>query len=171
MLTFKLLLISHYLPHMKTQGSPVGLKPEFASWSLVLMGSSSIYSHSAGLGAMPGFMSSSKFLLPWEIPLTKVRNISFIITRFTYSLMLSKMSFFWATYLMLGNYFDALLVWNIHTPECVFQVTESDLAANWPNILEYIARRASILPSSDLNQKISVKVFVGFEYECPRGHR
>jgi len=112
---------SHYLPHMKTQGSPVGLKPEFASWSLVLMGSSSIYSHSAGLGAMPGFMSSSKFLLPWEIPLTKV--------------------------------------------------TDADLAANWPNILEYIARRASILPSSELNQKISVKVFVGFEYECPRGHR
>ena len=56
-------------------------------------------------------------------------------------------------------------------PEIVFKVTESELAANWPNILEYIARRASILPSSELNQKISVKVFVGFEYECPRGHR
>jgi len=114
---------SHYLPHMKTLGSPVGLKPEFASWSLVLMGSSSLYSHSQGMGAMPGFMSSSKFLLPWEIPLTKV--------------------------------------------------TETELAMNWPNILDYIARRATILPPGVENtkEKISVKVFVGFEYECPRGHR
>jgi len=115
---------SYYLPHMKTLGSQSGLKPEFSSWSLVMMGPSSVYSHSAGLSSMPGFMSSSKFLLPWEIPLTKV--------------------------------------------------TDSELARNWPNILEYIARRASILSSTDQNKqqhRISVKVFLGFEYECPRGHR
>ena len=38
------------------------------------MGSSHSYSHSAGLGSMPGFMSSSKFLLPWEVPITKVEE-------------------------------------------------------------------------------------------------
>ena len=44
---------------------------------------------------------------------------------------------------------------------------------NWPNILDYIARRATILPpgAENTKEKISVKVFVGFEYECPRGHR
>merc|ERR1719334_2364743 len=53
-----------FLPHMKTLSSTPGLKPEFTSWSLVMIGSSHLYSHSSGLGAQPGFMSSSKFLLP-----------------------------------------------------------------------------------------------------------
>ena len=39
---------------------------------LCCVGTSHVYSHSAGLGSQPGFMSSSKFLLPWEVPLTKV---------------------------------------------------------------------------------------------------
>ena len=52
--------------------SAPGVKPEFSSWSLIMIGSSHIYSHSSGLGSQPGFMLSSKFLLPWEIPLTKI---------------------------------------------------------------------------------------------------
>ena len=44
--------------------------------SLVLIGSSHLYSHSSGLGSQPGFMSSSKFLLPWEVPLTKIDSRS-----------------------------------------------------------------------------------------------
>ena len=55
------------LPHMKTLSSLAGLRPEFSSWSLVCMGSSHLYSHSAGLGQQPGFISSAKFLLPWEV--------------------------------------------------------------------------------------------------------
>ena len=55
------------LPHMKTLSSAAGLRPEFSSWSLVCMGSSHLYSHSAGLGQQPGFISSAKFLLPWEV--------------------------------------------------------------------------------------------------------
>ena len=55
------------LPHMKTLSSVTGLRPEFSSWSLVCMGSSHLYSHSAGLGQQPGFISSAKFLLPWEV--------------------------------------------------------------------------------------------------------
>merc|ERR1719166_411425 len=59
------------LPHMKTLNSASGSKPEFSSWSLVCMGSSHLYSHSSGLGQQPGFISSAKFLLPWEVPLSK----------------------------------------------------------------------------------------------------
>ena len=55
------------LPHMKTLSSVAALRPEFSSWSLVCMGSSHLYSHSAGLGQQPGFISSAKFLLPWEV--------------------------------------------------------------------------------------------------------
>ena len=69
-------------------------KPEFSSWSLVCMGSSHLYrfhegqnfwstlylklcfsnisiSHSSGLGQQPGFISSAKFLLPWEVNFSK----------------------------------------------------------------------------------------------------
>jgi len=115
---------SRSLPHMKTLSSVArGLKPEFPSWSLVLMGSNQMYSHSAGLASMPGFMSSSKFLLPWEVPLTKV--------------------------------------------------SEAELETNWSHILEYAARRASLVTGNaeEMRDKISVKVFLGFEYECQRGHR
>ena len=110
------------LPHMKTLSSPAGVKPEFCSWSLVMLGSSHVYSHSSGLGAQPGFMSSSKFLLPWEIPLTKV--------------------------------------------------TTKELADKWPNIVENAAKKASLRnPEEPADSRITVKVFLGFEYECPRGHR
>jgi len=112
---------NQFLTHMKTRGSQPGLKPEFSSWSLVQLGSSHLYSHGSGLGNMPGFMSSSKFLLPWEVPLTKAN--------------------------------------------------EGLLAAKFPNILEYTARRATILPPEELKEHMTVKVFIGFEYECPRGNR
>lgn len=111
-----------FLPHMKTLSSAPGLKPEFSSWSLVMIGSSHLYSHSSGLGAQPGFMSSSKFLLPWEVPLTKLSS--------------------------------------------------SELTEKWPNIMENAAKRASLRgPDEPVDNRITVKVFIGFEYECPRGHR
>merc|ERR1719348_1944740 len=111
-----------FLSHMKTLNSPTGVKPEFSSWSLVMIGSSHVYSHSSGLGSQPGFMSSSKFLLPWEIPLTKISN--------------------------------------------------KELSEKWPNIMENAAKRASLRgPDEPTDNRITVKVFVGFEYECPRGHR
>ena len=34
-----------------------------------------------------------------------------------------------------------------------------------------MVRRASILPPEELKEHITVKVFLGFEYECPRGLR
>jgi len=111
-----------FLTCMKTLSSSPGLKPEFPSWSLVMLGSSHVYSHSTGLAAQPGFMSSSKFLLPWEIPLTKV--------------------------------------------------TTAELEVRWPNILENAAKKASMRgPEEPADNRMTVKVFVGFEYACPRGHR
>jgi len=87
-----------------------------------MIGSSHLYSHSSGLGAQPGFMSSSKFLLPWEVPLTKLST--------------------------------------------------AELTDKWPNIMENAAKRASLRgPDEPVDNRITVKVFIGFEYECPRGHR
>ena len=81
-----------------------------------------IINYSLGLGSQPGFMSSSKFLLPWEIPLTKM--------------------------------------------------SADQMADRWPNIVESAAKRASLRgPEEPVDKRISVKVFIGIEYECPRGHR
>jgi len=110
------------LAHMKTLASPAFMKPQFSSWSLVCVGSSHLYSHAAGLGQQPGFMSSAKFLLPWEVPLTKQ--------------------------------------------------TPCQLEAKWPSIVENQAKKASLRqPEEAEDDRITVKVFIGFEYECPRGHR
>ena len=68
-------------------------------------------------------MSSSKFLLPWEIPLTKIST--------------------------------------------------EELSEKWPNIVENAAKRASLRGGDESmdTSRVTVKVFIGFEYECPRGHR
>lgn len=106
------------LPHMQTLSSAPGLRPEFPSWALVCVGSSHLYSHSSGLGHQPGFLSAAKFLLPWEVPLTKQ--------------------------------------------------SPAALLARWPSIVENAAKKGRGEEEEDC---LTVKVFLGWEYECPRGHR
>lgn len=49
--------------------SPIGLLPQFPSWSLVCIGPSSVYSHNTGLPehVQSGFLSGANFLLPWDV--------------------------------------------------------------------------------------------------------
>ncbi|KAK9882480.1 hypothetical protein WA026_021821 [Henosepilachna vigintioctopunctata] len=60
---------TEYLPGMLTLSSPSGLLPAYSSWSLVCIGLSSLYSHNLGLSEThhPGFLSSSNYLLPWDV--------------------------------------------------------------------------------------------------------
>lgn len=60
---------TEYLPGMLTLSSPSGLLPTFTSWSLVCLGASSLYSHNLGLSEShhPGFLSSTNYLLPWDV--------------------------------------------------------------------------------------------------------
>lgn len=60
---------TEYLPGMLLVTSPPGLLPEFPSWSLMCIASSSFYSHNTGLteSQMPGFLSGTNFLLCWEV--------------------------------------------------------------------------------------------------------
>lgn len=60
---------TEYLPGMVHSSSPVGLLPLFPSWSLVCIGSSSVYSHSIGLPEhiQSGFLTGANFLLPWDV--------------------------------------------------------------------------------------------------------
>nr|SVE75015.1 EOG090X02WG [Daphnia dolichocephala] len=111
---------TEYLPCMLHENSPKGILPRYSSWSLVYLGSSSLYSHNAGLSDQPGFLTGSGFLLPWDIPVR-------------------------------------------------LQHSES-------NALE--GRRAHNIGYSGKGKRakqgqheFTVKIFIGVEYECPRGHR
>jgi protein SMG8 len=69
---------TEYLPGMLLITSPPGLLPQFPSWSLVCLGSSSFYSHNTGLTEhqMPGFLSGTNFLLPWDVKVRLERSAS-----------------------------------------------------------------------------------------------
>uniref|UniRef100_A0A2P2HYJ9 Nonsense-mediated mRNA decay factor SMG8 n=1 Tax=Hirondellea gigas TaxID=1518452 RepID=A0A2P2HYJ9_9CRUS len=52
---------------MLCSSSPPGFLPRYSSWSLVCLGSSSIYTHTLGIMGMPGFIPGSHYLLPWDV--------------------------------------------------------------------------------------------------------
>lgn len=105
---------TEYLPGMLHLGSPAGLLPAFASWSLVCLGASSLYSHALGLPEhlQPGFLPHTNYLLPWDCAVR----------------------------------LESMSGWRVSGPT---------------------RGRGKIAP----HHHLTVKIFIGFEYECPRGHR
>lgn len=109
------------IPHMITTNIEAGKLPLFPSWALTQLGSSSVYAHSSGVN-QAGFVSNTRNLLPWDVPL---RNTD------------------WQT-----------------------------LQKKWPNIAESAVKKSSFNPNGKgADMGLTVKVFIGLEYECPRGHR
>ncbi|KAI9585523.1 hypothetical protein GQX74_001370 [Glossina fuscipes] len=103
---------TEYLPGMVHTESPVGLLPQFPSWSLCCVGASSVYSHNTGLMEhfQSGFLTGSNFLLPWDVHV------------------------------------------------------RLEHSASWAAAYEKTRYRK-------MGEVFVLKIFVGFEYECPRGHR
>jgi protein SMG8 len=113
---------TEYLPGMLLSTSPIGLLPEFPSWSLLCLANSSFYSHNTGLteSQMPGFLSGTNFLLPWDV---KVRL---------------------------------------------------EHAKTWAEKYEKNrSRKKHNRPSKKVDDSnyFTLKIFIGMEYECGRGHR
>uniref|UniRef100_A0A182N8M3 Nonsense-mediated mRNA decay factor SMG8 n=1 Tax=Anopheles dirus TaxID=7168 RepID=A0A182N8M3_9DIPT len=114
---------TEYLPGMPHAASPAGLLPRFPSWSLVCLGSSSIYTHNTGLPehVQSGFLSGSNFLLPWDVSV------------------------------------------RLEHAQC------------WAASYEKIRNRKKGNPYSskgyEHNKTFKLKIFIGVEYECLRGHR
>nr|SVE85386.1 EOG090X02WG [Daphnia pulicaria] len=111
---------TEYLPCMLHVHSPVGILPRYSSWSLVCLGSSSLYSHNAGLSDQPGFLTGSGFLLPWDIPVRLQHNDS------------------------------------------------NSLEGRRTHSIGYSGKGKR---AKQGQHEFTVKVFIGVEYECPRGHR
>lgn len=112
---------TEYLSGMVNTLSPVGLLPQFPSWSLVCIGHSSVYAHNSGLPEhiQSGFLSGANFLLPWDVQV-RLEN-----------------------------------------------------AASWAQSYDKSRNRRKPQPLKDTNngQVFMLKIFIGCEYECPRGHR
>ncbi|GAB6031120.1 hypothetical protein CHUAL_007928 [Chamberlinius hualienensis] len=109
---------TEYLPGMMHSDSPHGLLPAFQSWSLVCLGPSSLYSHNVGIQDQSGFISSTNFLLPWDVVVKSVNK------------------------------------------------------DKWPTISETCGgRKGHSVKGKKGVREFTVKIFIGTEYECPRGHR
>lgn len=124
---------TEYLPGMVHTLSPVGLLPQFPSWSLVCIGPSSVYSHSTGLPehVQSGFLSGTNFLLPWDVHVRLEHAAS------------------WA-----ASY-------------------EKSRSRKKPQPRNQAAAAGNVDggSSSGNGQVFILKIFIGCEYECPRGHR
>ncbi|XP_055376419.1 nonsense-mediated mRNA decay factor SMG8 [Condylostylus longicornis] len=103
---------TEYLPGMIHTESPIGVLPQYPSWSLVCLGLSSVYSHNTGLleHFQSGFLSGTNYLLPWDVHV------------------------------------------------------RIEHSASWAAACEKTRYRKK-------GEVIILKIFVGCEYECPRGHR
>ena len=113
---------TEYLPGMVHTLSPLGLLPQFPSWSLVCIGPSSVYSHNSGLPehVQSGFLSGANFLLPWDVHVRLEHAAT------------------WA-----ANY-------------------EKGRVRKKPQ---------QITTDTNAGQVFVLKIFIGCEYECLRGHR
>ncbi|CAG7698435.1 unnamed protein product [Allacma fusca] len=105
-----------YLPGMLHSRSLRGLLPLFSSWSLVCVGSSSLYTHTAGITHQPGFLNGSSTLLPWD------------------------------------------------------KMVKAEAGVSKP-IPRLIRGRKPTGRAKRITDEFTVKVFLGIEYECKRGHR
>ncbi|XP_058124379.1 nonsense-mediated mRNA decay factor SMG8 [Anopheles ziemanni] len=114
---------TEYLPGMLHAASPAGLLPRFPSWSLVCLGSSSIYTHNTGLPehVQSGFLSGSNFLLPWDVSV------------------------------------------RLEHAQC--------WAASYEKIRNRKKGNQHSSKGFEQNNTFTLKIFIGVEYECLRGHR
>jgi len=110
---------TEYLPEMVHTDSPLGLLPEFPSWSIVSLGKYNTYSSQTGLD-QPGFLHGSNFLLPWDIAVR-------------------------------GGSVDK---------------------SKWPLVSEATGKKLPKYRKGHRDQgEVTVRIYLGNEYECPRGHR
>ncbi|KAH9409780.1 Protein smg8 [Tyrophagus putrescentiae] len=107
------------LPPMIHTLCPPNTPARFSSWSLVCLGSSSIYSHNLGITDQQGFIHGSHYLLPW--------NVTVILEH--------------------GRHMPPL--W--------------ERGKKPPGVKHMKALKSGT--------QFTVKIFIGVEYECLRGHR
>lgn len=112
--------------------------------SLVCLGPSSLYSHNVGLQDQPGLIPGSSYLLPWDVTVRLEHD-----KKGTCSTEVSE-----------------------YRKNHVMRVRKNK-AGEWslPNLHAFSKNVLNKFKNISDQSEFVVKIFVGVEYECPRGHR
>lgn len=158
---------------MFTTTLPPSILPMFPSWSLIMLGSASLYNPSKGVEQI-GFFAGSNYLLLWDIP------VDFASTSMDSSERVAPPSVQteeeqWPApgevikpKVPAANQVNPSSSVNSHIP--FFQtMTQVQTQAN-----ELLAANRPVVGKTkrpNSKETTSVKAYIGHEYECPRGHR
>lgn len=158
---------------MFTTNLPPSVLPMFSSWSLIMLGSASLYNPSKGVEQV-GFFAGSNYLLLWDIPVDFTSASTNNSDRPAPPSVQTEEEQWPAPGEVIkpkpppSNQTNTPSNANTHIPffQTMTQVQNQAnelLAANRPVVGK--TKR----PNS--KETTSVKAFIGHEYECPRGHR
>ena len=158
---------------MFTTNLPPHILPMFPSWSLIVLGSASLYNPAKGVEQV-GYFAGSNFLLLWDIPVDITATSD--ATDQTAAPIIESQEELWPAP---GEIVkpkpaptpsqNALASLNTQLP--LFQMMSkvqnqaNEIMTNAGNKVVGKAKR----PNS--KETTSVKAYIGHEYECPRGHR
>ena len=166
---------TEFLHTMLTEDAPSGLVPLFPSWSVLCLGSASLYNPSKGI-EQHGFFSGSNFLLPWEIRLND--SAMAIMQKETVHGTKDSNEEQWpAPGEVSKTVGSAATGPGVHLP--IFQTISKLMSlAKEVEIKEPYEGVAKLTPTkqkgSSKDEKIkppAIKAYIGNEYECPRGYR
>jgi Uncharacterized conserved protein (DUF2146). len=157
---------------MFTTGLPPHILPMFSSWSLIILGSASLYNPSKGVEQV-GYFAGSNFLLLWDIPVD-VTSCSESTEQTPAPNIVESQEELWPAPGEIPKPKPPPTVAvstpaNTHLPlfqtmtKIQSQANEIQLTGN-SKVFGKTKR-----PNS--KESTSVKAYIGHEYECPRGHR
>ncbi|XP_057315478.1 nonsense-mediated mRNA decay factor SMG8-like [Hydractinia symbiolongicarpus] len=162
----------HYEGMLSINLSP-SLLPMFPSWSLIVLGSASLYNPTKGV-EQAGFFTGSNYLLLWDIPVktndmtsTSDGNDEPNITD------IASQEEQWpvpgeVTKVTTTNQNHPSTTTHAHIP--ILQ-TINQVHAQANELLRSDKNPVGRIKRPNSKETISVKAYIGNEYECPRGHR
>lgn len=151
---------------MFTINLPSNILPLFPSWSLIIIGSSSLYNPVKGVEQV-GFFSGSNYLLLWEIPVKTSDLLSCSDNHDESSTDVASQEEQWPAPGEIAKVVSTPVVNNpiTHIP---FYQTVNQVSAQTAEVLQNDRMKNKRNASKDC---VMLKAYIGNEYECPRGHR
>lgn len=163
---------------MFTTNLPTTLLPLFPSWSLIVLGSASLYNPVKGVEQV-GFFSGSNYLLLWDIPI-KI-NDSTISTDLTEEPSLKDVASQEEQWPAPGEINKVTQQQQQQQQLLVPPVAAVSHVPFYQTVNQVISQSLELLQNDKANKikrcatggkdSTTLKSYIGNEYECPRGHR
>ena len=167
---------TEYLQTMLTTDASPELVPAFQSWTLLCLGSASVYNPQKGI-EQQGFFSGSNYLLPWEIRLSD--NAMLIMQKEIGNEVKDNGEEQWPAPAEASKSTGTVPTGpGAHVP--IFQTTSKlrSLSKDLDNKDIQGAPAKCLTPTKqqkggkeEKSKPPGIKAYIGNEYECPRGHR